>query len=149
MAIPSYLWNIPNLTADAINAMAYLQRGLGPYLGIKFVAVEAQSISATMPAAEHTYQPAGILHGGASVVLAETLGSVASNLIIDNEKYAAVGLEINANHLRPVKDDIVTGVCTPIHIGAKTHVWDIKIYNSKQKLTCISRLTVAIIAKPV
>ena len=101
-----------------------------------------------MPVDERTHQPYGILHGGASVVLAESLGSVASNLIINTDKFMGVGLEINANHLRPVKSGFVTGICKPIHIGGKTHVWEIKMYDDRSKMNCISRLTVAIIPKP-
>ena len=96
---------------------------------------------------EKTHQPYGILHGGASVVLAETLGSVASNLIVNSEKYIAVGLEVNANHLRPVKSGFVKGICKPIHIGGKTHVWDIRLYDDRGKMNCISRLTVAIVPR--
>lgn len=121
---------------------------LGTFLGIQFTELSENSLTATMPVDERTKQPFGILHGGASVVLAETIGSIASNLVIDNNKWVAVGQEINANHLRPVSKGFVTGVCTPIHIGSKTHVWDIKIYNEQGKMTCISRLTTAIIAKP-
>lgn len=120
---------------------------MGAFLDIKFTQVENDALTATMPVDERTHQPAGILHGGASVVLAETLGSIASYMCIDPEKYQAVGLEINANHLRPVKSGLVTGICKPLHIGAKTHVWEIKIYNDKGKMNCISRLTVAIIKK--
>jgi 1,4-dihydroxy-2-naphthoyl-CoA hydrolase len=121
---------------------------LGALLGIEFTEIGADFLKAKMPVDERTHQPAGILHGGASVVLAETIGSVASYLIIDPQKYMAVGLEVNANHLRPVKSGFVTGTCTPIHIGAKTHVWDIKLHDDRGKLNCISRLTVAIIANP-
>ncbi|MCL8000741.1 hotdog fold thioesterase, partial [Brucella sp. 21LCYQ03] len=92
-------------------------------------------------------QPYGLLHGGASVVLAESVGSVATNLIVDPDKYVGVGLEVNANHLRPVLSGEVIATCTPLHIGGKTHIWDIKIRDSKGKLTCVSRLTVAIIRK--
>lgn len=120
---------------------------MGAFLDIKFTKVDEDTLTATMPVDERTHQPAGILHGGASVVLAETLGSVASYMCIDPEKYQAVGLEINANHLRPVKSGFVTGVCKPLHIGSKTHVWEIKIYNEKGKMNCISRLTVAVINK--
>jgi 1,4-dihydroxy-2-naphthoyl-CoA hydrolase len=120
---------------------------MGAFLGIKFTEVADDALTATMPVDESTHQPAGILHGGASVVLAETLGSVASYMCIDPQKYQAVGLEVNANHLRPVKSGLVTGICKPLHIGAKTHVWEIKIYNDKGKINCISRLTVAIINK--
>jgi 1,4-dihydroxy-2-naphthoyl-CoA hydrolase len=119
---------------------------IGGLLGIEFTSIENDSLSARMPVDERTYQPYGILHGGASVVLAETLGSVASNMIID-EKYIAVGLEVNANHLRPVRSGFVTGICKPIHIGGKTHVWDIRLYENKGKMSCISRLTVAIILR--
>ncbi|WEK19278.1 MAG: hotdog fold thioesterase [Candidatus Pedobacter colombiensis] len=120
---------------------------MGAFLDIRFTEVTDDALTATMPVDERTHQPAGILHGGASVVLAETLGSVASYMCIDPQKYQAVGLEVNANHLRPVKSGLVTGICKPLHIGAKTHVWEIKIYNDKGKMNCISRLTVAVINK--
>lgn len=121
---------------------------MGGLLDIQFTEVGEDSLTATMPVDERTHQPAGILHGGASVVLAETLGSVASYMCIDPEKYVAVGLEVNANHLRPVKSGLVTGICKALHIGAKTHVWEIKIYSDKGKMNCVSRLTVAVINKP-
>ena len=121
---------------------------LGGLLGIEFTEIGEDFLSARMPVNERTQQPYGILHGGASVVLAESLGSVASSMVIDWDKYIGVGLEVNANHLRPVKSGFVTGICKSLHIGGKTHVWDIKIYNDKGKMNCISRLTVAIIPKP-
>lgn len=121
---------------------------IGALLGIEFTRIGDDFIEGTMPVDERTHQPAGILHGGASVVLAETLGSIASYMLIDPEKYVAVGLEVNANHLRPVKSGLVKGICTPIHIGAKTHIWDIKLFNDRGKMSCISRLTVAVINKP-
>ena len=121
---------------------------LGALIGIEFTEIGEDFLSGRMPVNERTHQPYGILHGGASVVLAETLGSVASSMVIDWDKYIGVGLEVNANHLRPVKSGYVTGICKPLHIGSKTHVWDIKIYNDKGKMNCISRLTVAIIPKP-
>ena len=120
---------------------------IGELIGIEFTEIGADFISARMPVNEKTHQPYGILHGGASVVLAESLGSVASNMIIDSDKYIGVGLEVNANHLRPVKSGFVTGICKPIHIGGKTHVWDIRLYDDRGKMNCISRLTVAIIPK--
>jgi 1,4-dihydroxy-2-naphthoyl-CoA hydrolase len=120
---------------------------IGALLGIEFMEIGEDFISARMPVDERTHQPYGILHGGASVVLAETIGSVASGMVITSDKMMGVGLEINANHLRPVRSGFVTGICTPIHIGGKTHVWDIKIYNDRGKMNCISRLTVAIIPK--
>jgi 1,4-dihydroxy-2-naphthoyl-CoA hydrolase len=121
---------------------------IGALLGIEFTEIGEDFIKGTMPVDERTHQPAGILHGGASVVLAETLGSIASYMCIDPEKYLAVGLEVNANHLRPVKSGLVTGICKVIHHGGKTHIWDIKLYDDRGKMSCISRLTVAIINKP-
>jgi 1,4-dihydroxy-2-naphthoyl-CoA hydrolase len=138
------IWTQP-LDLEALNN---LPRNMASHIGIVFTTWDDNSLTATMPVDHRTHQPTGILHGGASVVLAETLGSVASSLIIDSQKFIAVGLEINANHLRPVSSGIVTGTCTPIHIGSKTHVWDIRITNERSKLVCISRLTVAIIPKP-
>lgn len=120
---------------------------LADLVGITYTEIGDDYLKATMPVDERTKQPAGILHGGASVVLAESMGSIASNLIVDPEKLMGVGLEINANHLRPVSSGIVTGVCKPIHIGNKTHVWDIKLFNEAGKMTCVSRLTVAIIPR--
>lgn len=120
---------------------------IGEVLGIEFMEIGSDFISGRMPVNEKTHQPYGILHGGASVVLAETLGSVASNLMINSEKYIAVGLEVNANHLRPVKSGFVTGICKPIHIGGKTHVWDIRLYDDRGKMNCVSRLTVAIVPR--
>lgn len=136
-----------NFTPEALNDRP--ANHMGAFLGIQFTKVEEDTLTATMPVDERTHQPAGILHGGASVVLAETLGSIASFMVIDPQKYQAVGLEINANHLRPVKSGLVTGICKPLHIGAKTHVWEIKIYTDKGKMNCVSRLTVAILNKTV
>ena len=121
------------------------KNNIGGLLGIEFTEIGDDFIKAIMPVDDRTRQPYGILHGGASVVLTETLGSVASNLVLDTNIKMGVGLEVNANHLRPVKSGFVTGICTPIHIGGKTHVWDIKLYNDKGKITCISRLTTAIV----
>lgn len=121
------------------------KNNIGGLLGIEFTEIGDDFIKAIMPVDDRTRQPYGILHGGASVVLTETLGSVASNLVLDTNFKMGVGLEVNANHLRPVKSGFVTGICTPIHIGGKTHVWDIKLYNDKGKITCISRLTTAVV----
>lgn len=118
---------------------------LGALLNIEFIAIGDDFLEARMPVNERTHQPAGILHGGASVVLAETLGSLASNMVIDDSKFMGVGLEVNANHLRPVSSGFVTGICKALHIGAKTHVWEIKMMTDRGKMNCVSRLTVAII----
>ena len=121
---------------------------IGGLLGILFTEIGDDYMKATMPVDERTHQPFGVLHGGASVVLAESIGSIASWLLIDQQKFMAVGQEVNANHLRPVKSGLVTAVCTPIHIGGRSHVWDIKIYDDRGKMSCVSRLTVAIVPKP-
>jgi 1,4-dihydroxy-2-naphthoyl-CoA hydrolase len=100
-----------------------------------------------MPVDNRTKQPMGLLHGGANVVLAETLGSVASSLTIDTKKFSCVGLEINANHLKSVKNGKVKGIAQPIHLGKSTQVWEIKIFNEENQLCCISRITMAILEK--
>ena len=120
---------------------------LGDLLGMEFTEIGANCIKATMPVDHRTKQPYGLLHGGASVALAETLGSVGSSLVIDPAKFHCVGLEINANHVRGVSEGFVTGIATPVHIGGSTHIWDIKIYDQQDRLVCISRLTVAILQK--
>lgn len=116
-------------------------------IGIKATDILEDGLVAIMPITDKVRQPFGILHGGASVVLAESVGSVASNLCIDTDKWMGVGLEINANHLRSVKEGFVKAVCTAIRIGRTTHVWDIKIYDQEEKIVCISRHTVAIVEK--
>ena len=102
---------------------------------------------AKMPVDERTKQPFGLLHGGASVALAETLGSVASLLVVNSELFIGVGIEINANHIKAVFNGFVKGVCRPLNIIGKNHVWEIKIYNDKEELTCVSRFTCTIIPK--
>jgi 1,4-dihydroxy-2-naphthoyl-CoA hydrolase len=116
-------------------------------IGLEFTEIGADFLRGRMPVDHRTHQPYGLLHGGASCVLAETLGSVASALVIDQSKFICVGLEINANHVRGVRSGFVTGTASPIHIGASTHVWDIRITDEREKLVCISRLTVAILPK--
>ncbi|MBD2704472.1 hotdog fold thioesterase [Spirosoma sp. BT702] len=130
-----------------LNALDFIHTdSLGKHLGIEFTEAGEGYLMARMPVDKRTRQPFGILHGGASVVLAETLGSVASYMLLDNpEKQRAVGLEINANHLRSVRDGWVYGRCTPIHTGRTTHVWDIRITDELGKAVCVSRLTIAII----
>lgn len=117
-------------------------------LDIRFTETGDDYLEATMPVNNHTRQPYGLLHGGASAALAETVGSVAASLCIDTEKYICVGLEINCNHIRGKKDGTITARATPLHIGASTHVWDIKIRDERDKLVCVSRLTMAILKKP-
>ena len=119
---------------------------MGSHLGIEFSEVGPDFLSATMPVDHRTKQPYGLLHGGASVALAETLGSVGAAFVIDQQKYKCVGLEINANHISPARFGRVTGIAKPLHIGKTTQVWEIKIFSESDRLVCISRLTVAILS---
>lgn len=116
-------------------------------LGMQFTEIGDNYLKLSMPVDERTKQPYGLLHGGASVALAETAGSVASALVMDRSKFICVGIEINANHVRSAREGIVTGTCTPIHLGSSTHVWEIRIHDDKEKLVCVSRLTVAILER--
>jgi len=115
------------------------------FLELKWEEVGDDFLKLSMPVIDKTRQPYGFLHGGASCVLAETIGSVASALVIDRDKFYCVGLEINANHLRSVSEGRVVAVSSPLHLGKSTHVWDIKIYDDNENLICVSRLTVAIL----
>ena len=116
-------------------------------LGIEFIEVGDDFVRATMPVDERTMQPFGLLHGGASVALAETLGSMGAAMSVDAREYQVVGQEINANHVRAARRGLVTGTARPVHIGGRTHVWSIEIVNQEQKLVCISRLTMAVIKR--
>lgn len=115
------------------------------FLNIEFVEIGDNFLTAKMPVTDKTRQPYGLLHGGASAALAETIGSIASALTIDTTKQKCVGLEINANHLRGVREGYVYATASPLHIGKTTHVWDIRITNEDKQLVCVSRLTVAIL----
>ena len=117
-------------------------------LGIELTEQSAERIVATMPVHAATHQPFGLLHGGASVVLAETVASFGTWHAIDQQNEIAVGLEINANHIRGKKDGVVTAIGTPLHRGRTTMIWDIKIMDEEERLICVSRCTVAIIQKP-
>lgn len=121
---------------------------MAEYIGIEWVELGPGFLSARMPVDHRTRQPYGLLHGGASVVLAETIGSVAAALVVDDKKFYCVGLDINANHVRSARSGFVTGVAKPLHIGATTQVWDIQITDERNKLVCISRLTVAVLKIP-
>lgn len=130
---------------DDINNLG--RQNLGETLGIRFAEIGPAHLSATMPVDHRTKQPFGLLHGGANVALAETLGSVASLLVVNQELFIGVGVEINANHIKAVFSGHVTGVCTPLNISGKNHVWDIKIYNEANELTCVSRFTCSIVPR--
>lgn len=114
------------------------------HLGIQITEIGADFIRGTMPVDRRTHQPQGLLHGGASVALAETLGSIAANMVIDGAAFVAVGQEINANHIRGIKSGIVTGTARAFYIGRTSHVWGIEIQNPDGQLVCVSRITMAV-----
>ena len=128
---------------DQLNARQ--QNTIGELLDIRFESFTEDSLSASMVVDHRTHQPFGLLHGGASVVLAESVGSMASYLCIDASQFYCVGLEINANHLRGLRSGRVTAVARAIHIGRTTHVWDIRLTSDEGKASCVSRLTMAVV----
>ncbi|MTI33208.1 hotdog fold thioesterase [Xanthovirga aplysinae] len=133
----------PDISIDLLNQIS--QESMVDHLGIEFIEIGSDFIKATMPVDHRTRQPMGLLHGGASMALAETLGSIAATCCVDNSKQYCVGLEINANHIKSAREGFVQGICKAVHIGKKTHVWEIKIYDRKEQLICISRITIAVI----
>ncbi|HEV2830733.1 MAG TPA: hotdog fold thioesterase [Hanamia sp.] len=137
------IWFNKDISVDKISQ--YGKNTMSEFVGLKWVEIGDDFLKLSMPVNDTTRQPYGFLHGGASCVLAETIGSIGSALVIDMEKYYCVGLEINANHLRSVSDGVVTATAKPLHLGKSTHVCDIKIHDDKERLFCVSRLTVAII----
>jgi len=139
------IWFNPKITIQDLHLLG--KDTMGEYIGIELTEIGENYLKGRMPVDNRTRQPYGLLHGGASAALAETLGSVASALVIDQSQYDCVGLEINANHIRGVREGHVFGTAIPLHIGRSTHVWDIKIYDEREKLVCVSRLTVAIVRK--
>jgi len=139
------IWFSLDISLDQLNENG--RNTMGAWVGMEFTEIGPNYLRAMMPVDHRTVQPYGLLHGGASAALAETVGSVASALIIDPEKQICVGLEINANHVRGVRDGYVHAIATPLHIGSATHVWDIRITDDHHKLVCVSRLTVAVLAK--
>lgn len=137
------IWHEPQPTLDALNARD--KGSMGDFLGIELVARGDDTLTARMPVNARTIQPHGRLHGGASVALAETVGSIAANLTLDSAVSAGVGLEINANHLRPVKEGYVYGTARAEALGRTTQVWTIRITDEADRLVCLSRFTVAVI----
>ena len=136
------IWFANPTVEDAMGSQTGL---LSPHLGILFTELGADYLRGTMPVEPRTHQPMGYLHGGASVAFAETLGSVAANFVVDLSRFRCLGQEINANHLRPVTNGLVTGTARPHHIGARSQVWGIEIRDPGERLVCISRLTIAVI----
>ena len=141
-ATKAVIWQRP-VTLDGINTWGRVN--MIDHLDITFTEVGDDYLKATMPVDHRTTQPLGLLHGGASVVLAETLGSTAATLCVDIEKQYCVGIEINANHLRGVKQGHVTGTARPLHVGRKTQVWQIDIHDDHARLVAVSRLTLAVL----
>lgn len=139
------IWFKEDLSLDDFAALG--RNTLAECLGMQFSEIGPDYLKLTMPVNDRTRQPYGLLHGGASAALAETAGSVASAMVVDLEKFNCVGLEINANHIRGVRDGMVTATCMPLHLGKQTHVWDIKIHDEQQRLVCVSRLTVSILPR--
>jgi 1,4-dihydroxy-2-naphthoyl-CoA hydrolase len=138
------IWhNTPSLTE--INGLN--EGTMGEFMGITFTEIGDDFIKASMPVDNRVKQPFGLLHGGASVALAETIGSVASWCAINRDVFIGVGIEINANHVKAVMGGVVTGICTPIHVSGKNHVWDIRIFNEANELCCVSRFTCTVVPK--
>jgi 1,4-dihydroxy-2-naphthoyl-CoA hydrolase len=136
------IWNGP----DSLEVMNSWRAGtMVDHLGIEITALGDDWLEGTMPVDSRTVQPYGVVHGGASVALAETLGSYAANLVLDRSRYRAVGQEISASHLRPVSAGKVTGRASPLHLGKRSQVWSIEMRNDAGQLTCISRLTMAVL----
>ena len=131
-------------TLEQLNQTSHHMVG---HIGIEFTEVGDDYVTARMPVDRRTHQPYGLLHGGASVTLAETLGSTGAALCVDPKLYQVVGLEINANHVRGVREGWVTGTARPLHRGKATQLWEIKITDAVGKLVCVSRITMAVLEK--
>jgi 1,4-dihydroxy-2-naphthoyl-CoA hydrolase len=139
------IWKVEDATLDSLNEMS--TQTMASWMGMRFTDIGDDYLEMKMPVDERTHQPYGLLHGGASAALAETIGSVASSLCIDREKQICVGIEINCNHVRGKRSGTVTATARPLHLGSTSHVWDIRIEDEEQRLICISRLTVAVLQK--
>lgn len=133
------------VTLEVLNKLSH--NTMAAHIGIVFTAIGEDFLEATMPVDSRTHQPFGLLHGGASVALAETMGSVAAHCCVDNTRQFCVGLEINANHIRGVSQGFVKGITKPLHIGKQTQVWETRIQNEEGKLVCVSRITMAVLDK--
>jgi 1,4-dihydroxy-2-naphthoyl-CoA hydrolase len=141
------IWFRPLTLEDALHS--YGGPGdLAHHLGIALTELGPDYLRGTMPVDERTRQPFGLLHGGASVALAETLGSVAANFCVDTQRFYCVGQEINANHVRSARSGHVTGTARPVHLGNRSQVWDIRIEDTQGRLICVSRLTMSVIEAP-
>lgn len=137
------IWFHKDISTQQLDAL--LGNTMASFLGMKFTEVGPDYLRMSMPVNERTVQPYGYVHGGANCALIETAGSIASAMVIDISRYYCVGIEINANHLRSVTKGIVTATASPLHVGRTTHVWEVKIHDAEQKLSCAGRITVAIL----
>ncbi len=138
------IWRNENTVAEI---QEFARNTLAEHIGIRMTEIGPDYLRATMPVNPHTHQPSGVLHGGASVALAETVGSVAANLCVDRKTHMCLGQEINANHLRGVSSGLVTATARPFHIGGRSHVWHIEIRDELDRLVCVSRLTMAVVPR--
>jgi uncharacterized protein (TIGR00369 family) len=133
---------------DAVDAMRAMSKNtMAEWMGIELVEVTPQRVVATMPVRPTVHQPFGLLHGGASVALAETVASIGGWMNVDQATQGAVGLEINANHLRALREGLVTAVAQPLHVGGRTQVWEVRITDEAGKLVCVSRCTLAVVSR--
>ena len=139
------IWFNKNCSLSDFDGMS--RNTLDHHIGIELTEIGSDYLKATMPVDHRTKQPYGLLHGGASLVLAETLGSFGAAMVIDLNEFICVGQEINANHLRSVRSGFVTGISRPIHIGSTSQVWEIKIFDEAERIVCISRITVAVMRR--
>ncbi|MHB1922641.1 MAG: hotdog fold thioesterase [Chitinophagaceae bacterium] len=139
------IWHSLDIGLDTLEEKG--KNTMNDLLGIEFTEIGKDYLRAKMPVNDKTRQAYGILHGGASAALAETLGSIASSLVLNPDTHYCVGMEINANHIRSVSEGYVHGIASPLHLGRQSHVWDIRIADDQGKLVCVSRLTVAILKK--
>jgi uncharacterized protein (TIGR00369 family) len=135
------------VTVEEINSAQIIDGQMARHLGIEMTEIGIDFMTAKMPVDHRTIQRAGILHGGASLALAETVGSIAASYVVDRELFYIVGQEINANHIRPVRTGYVYATATPLHLGRSSQVWDIRITSEERKLVCVSRFTVAVLKK--
>ncbi len=135
------------VSVEEINSTQIIDGQMARHLGIEMTEIGVDFMTAKMPVDHRTIQRIGILHGGASLALAETVGSIAASYCVDRDFFYIVGQEINANHIRPVRRGFVYATATPLHLGKSSQVWDIKVKNEEGKLTCVSRFTVAVLKK--
>lgn len=144
----SSIFTVP-ATVEDINTTQIIDGQMAKHLGIEITEIGPDYMAAKMPVDHRTIQRIGIMHGGASLALAETVGSIAASYCIDQENFFIVGQEINANHIRSVREGFVHAKATPLHLGRSSHVWDIRITNDEGKLVCVSRFTAAVLKKRV